>query len=77
MRTDELDTAQPVVQLVKVSKQQNDSIEAAARLFVWRPSYAATASRARRNRLAISRAIAGCAPNGSATASAPLLRRRS
>ena len=34
MRTDELDTAQPVVQLVKVSKQQNDSIEAAARLCV-------------------------------------------
>jgi hypothetical protein len=34
VRTDELDTAQPVVQLVKVSKQQNDSIEAAARLCV-------------------------------------------
>ena len=34
MRTDELDTAQPVVQLVKVSQQQNDSIEAAARLCV-------------------------------------------
>ena len=31
VRTDELDTAQPVVQLVKVSKQQNDSIEAAVR----------------------------------------------
>ena len=32
MRPDELDTAQPVVQLVKVSKQQNDSIETAARV---------------------------------------------
>ena len=31
MRTDELDTAQPVVQLVRYPKQQNDSIEAAAR----------------------------------------------
>ena len=76
MRTDELDTAQPVVQLVKVSNQQNDSIEAAAGC-VYRPVYAATASRARLNRLAISRTIAGWAPNGSATASAPLLRKRS
>ena len=39
--------------------------------------YAATASRARRNRLAISRTIAGCAPSGAATASAPLSRKRS